>query len=437
MKTGSYQKQQKLLYWIIGFGILLLLLANMLAWIYLQRIKTYFNSDLKFRLENIVQISGKLIDASYLDLLAPGDESDPRVIYYQQLLYDIKEKNDLQDIYVLSPAQDVLIDVNPEFTIGQASRSTDESLIKGALSGITVSSEIYSLDDHKFLSAAAPLVDETNSVTAILIAEARAEFFDVIEQFNSGVIIYSIINGLIILGVAVFLFRSINKVINLQNQMKNQEHLVKLGEMAAAVAHELRNPLGIIRGTNEIIEKKYGNDNDDFFNYIPEEVNRLNKLINDFLSFASTKDLKISEVDLSFLFEKIKVGLSPDSNINVKIDIDENAKIINTDADILEQILLNIFRNSVQSIDETGEILISVTKQANNKLLISIKDNGNGIDRETLKNVFEPFFTTKDIGSGLGLAISKRLIEQLGGTISIHSQQNKGTEVAIELKIAK
>lgn len=431
MKSNNYLKQQKFIYWIIGFSILFLLLANTLAWIYLQRIKTYFNSDLKFRLENIVQISGRLIDATYLDMLAPGDENEPQIIYYQQLLFDIKEKNDLQDIYILSPAREILVDINPNFIIGETKKSNDKDLIKNAIDGNPVSSDIYSLGEHKFLTAAAPLIDETNSVTAIIVAEARAEFFDVIEQFNQGLIFFSLLNALIIMSAAIFLFRSIKKVINLQNLMKNQEHLVKLGEMAAAVAHELRNPLGIIKGTNDIIKKKYGRKDDEFFQYIPAELNRLNKLINDFLTFARKPDLQFSEVDLQSLFQKIKIGMTDQDIINVNINVEEDIKTVYSDPDALEQILLNIFQNSKQAIKDAGEINISVKKENKNKIQIQINDNGCGIENGSLKNVFEPFFSTKESGSGLGLAISKRLIEQIGGSIKIESEVDLGTTVTI------
>jgi len=433
-KSRNYQKQQKFLYWIIGFGIFFLLLANTLAWFYLQQIKTYFNSDLKFRLENIVQISSRLLDPSYLSTIVPGDENDPQIIYYQQLLFEIKEDNDLQDLYIISPAREILVDLNPEFTIGESKRTNEDSLIQIVLKGNIVSSDIYLLGDHKFLTAAAPLIDESNTVTAILIAEARAGFFDVIEQFNQGLILFSFINGLVILGVALFLFRSLKKLINLQYQIKNQEHLVKLGEMAAAVAHELRNPLGIIRGTNEIINKKYGND-DEFFQYIPAELDRLNQLINDFLSFARVRDLKYSNVDLHFLLQKIKISVSNEENINVIINIDENIKNINTDPDVLEQVLLNIFQNSIQSINEKGKIEFIVTKFGSKRIKIQVKDNGCGIKEESLKSVFEPFFSTKEKGSGLGLAISKRLVDQLGGIISVESHLNSCTTVSLMLPV--
>ena len=223
MKLRNYTKQKNIIYWIIGISIVFLLIANAFAWIYLQRIRSYFDSDLKFRMENIIQISSKLIDATYLTLIVPGDENDPQVIYYQQLLFDIKEKNELQDIYIISPARDLLIGVNPDFIIGNNNNSIEPELIKTALAGKIASSDIYTLGNHKFLTAAIPLIDESNAITGILVAEARAEFFSVIEEFNNGLVLFSLINALVILTVAFFLYRSLKNLIELQNKVKTQE----------------------------------------------------------------------------------------------------------------------------------------------------------------------------------------------------------------------
>ena len=433
MKSLNYTKQKKIIYWIISLGIVFLLIANAIAWIYLQRIKSYFDSDLKFRMENIIQISSKLIDAAYLTLIVPGDENDPQVIYYQQLLFDIKEINNLQDIYIISPVQELLIDVNPDFIIGNSIKTIEPYLIKTALSGRIISSDIYVLGEHKFLTAAVPLIDETNSVTGILVAEARAEFFSVIEEFNNGLVIFSMINALVILTVAFFLYRSLKNLIVLQNKVKNQEHLVKLGEMAAAVAHEIRNPLGIIRGTNELISKKYGKSDDEFFKYIPLELDRLNKLINDFLSFARSKELKYEKIDIRFLLDKIIIGYKDNPDIKTNTKIDDNVKTINADPDALEQILLNIMNNSIQSLNNQGQIVIKVDSIRKKEIRIIVEDNGTGIEPESLKKVFEPFFSTKEKGSGLGLSISTRLAEQMDGTIQIESEINKGTIVTVLL----
>ena len=432
MKPLKFRQQQKLYYLIFGAGIFLLLVANALAWIYLQRIKTFFETDLKFRLENIAQISTQLIDAAGIGLILPDDESDFQVIYHQQLLFDIKNNNNLQDIYILSPTLEMLVDGNPELRNQISLPQIDPKLVKTALSGKVAVSELLELGEHKFLTALAPVIDLDTQITGILVIEVPAEFFIILEKFNRGLIIFSIINSILVIGIALLLFKSVKNLINLQIKIKNQEHLVNLGEMAASVAHELRNPLGIIKGANSVIQKKYGDEHEEIFSYIPVELQRLNKLISDFLSFARSKTLNIQEISLVDFIKKIKLNFSENNTIAYIWDVDKNLENIKTDPDALEQVLLNIINNSRQAVDENGRIEINV-QNVDNRVVINVKDNGIGIPLENRDKIFEPFFSTKENGSGLGLAISKRLIEQLGGEIVFRISENKGTEVEITI----
>ena len=432
MNTTDYVRQKRFVFIIIGIGLFILLIANTLGWIYLQRIKTYFISDIRFRLENIANISAKLIDAADLTYIIPENESDPQVIYYQNLLYDIKSDNNLQDIYILDPTLQMLVDVSPRIQADITRPMPDEDLVQNALRGRTSTGSLKTLGDHKFLTAVTPLIDTDNHITGLLVVEVEAEFFDVLDQFDQGLLIFSILNIILILSVAFYLFRSISRVFFLQNQIKNQEHLVKLGEMAASVAHELRNPLGIMKGANSLIQKKYGSVKDEIFTYIPTELDRLNKIIEDFLIFARTRELNLQSVDLKNLLTKICVGYMNLRNIKISIDIPDDFPTINTDPDALEQIFLNVLTNSIQALSGKGEINIKCEIRKK-YCQIYISDNGNGITAENIDQIFEPFFTTKEEGSGLGLSISKRLIDQLNGTIHITSEPTGGTDVLIEL----
>ena len=433
MAQPDFVKQQKLLFWIIGIGLIILLLANALGWLYLQKIKSFFISDLKFRLENITNLSTELIDATDISYLYPVDKFDPQYVYYQNRLFQIKENNNLQDIYVLSPTLETLVDLIPDFQAEFVQRSPDNNLVQKALNGETATGELQTLGDQKFLTAIAPLIDSNNMITGLLVVEVPADFFDMLDQFDRGLLIFSFLNAILILSVAFFLLRSIKRVFLLQNLVKNQEHLVKLGEMAASVAHELRNPLGIIKGTNSLIQKKYGSTEDEMFSYIPAELERLNKLIEDFLSFARSRELLIQQVNLPDLLSKLKIGFSEHEDVQMIIKLPEEVKVLNTDGDALEQILLNIVKNSIQACSDQGEIIIRY-EQASKKLAkIFISDNGPGIPEDIIDRIFDPFFTTREAGSGLGLAISNRLIEQLGGEIQVESTIGKGTTVIISL----
>lgn len=434
MAQKDFVKQQKFLFWIIGVGLFILLIANALGWIYLQRIKVFFVSDLKFRLENIAGISAKLIDPTDIAYIIPGNTSDPQVIYYQSLLFEIKENNNLQDIYIISPTLEPLIQISTDLAIGEPRRIVEEELIEIAMSGEITTSEMQKLGEHRFLTAVTPLFDTNNMVSSLLVLEVRADFFDLLDQFDRSLLAFSIINAILIITVAWFLFRSIKKVFLLQNLIKNQEHLVKLGEMAASVAHELRNPFGIIKGANSLIEKKYATKKDEIFTYIPTELDRLNTLIEDFLSFARNKEIQFSPVNLNDLLSKIIIGYSNDKNIIINVEVSEDLPLINTDSDTLEQILLNIVKNGVQAMLEKGTITIRCLKKDKN-IQIHVTDTGQGIQPELMDKIYDPFYTTRDKGSGLGLSISRRLIEQLNGDIYIDSTIGSGTTVIIEIPL--
>lgn len=434
MKKTDFAKQQKLLFWIIGIGLMILLLANALGWIYLQRIKTFFTSDLKFRLENITNLSSKLIDPTDISYIFPGDESNPQFVYYQNRLFEIKENNKLQDIYILSPTREVLVDIIQDFQSSDLlERSTDSDLVNQALNGKTIVGNLETLGDQKFLTAIAPLIDSNNMITGLLVVEARADFFDMLDQFDRGVLAFSFLNAILILGVAILLFRSIKRALALQNLVKNQEHLVRLGEMAASVAHELRNPLGIMKGANSLIQKKYGTKDDEVFTYIPAELDRLNKMIEDFLTFARNREMSLHSINLPDLIIKIQMGFSDEEQIKFEIDFSDNFPLLKTDGDTLEQILLNIIKNCVQSFSGKGIIEIRCEQISRDGINIYISDNGPGIPADIIDRIFDPFFTTKDKGSGLGLSISKRLVDQLNGEIIVESTPGSGTTVVLSL----
>jgi signal transduction histidine kinase len=434
-KKTDFVKQQKYLFWIIGIGLIILLLANALGWLYLQRIKSFFISDLKFRLENIANLSAELIDATDLAYLYPGDKSDPQYIYYQNRLFEIKDNNNLQDIYILSPTLETIVDVATGINPAVSQRSPDGQLVNQALNGQTVTGELQILGDQRFLTAIAPLIDANNMISGLLVVEVPADFFDMLDQFDRGLLIFSFLNVVLILSVAIFLFRSIRRVLNLQELVKNQEHLVQLGEMAASVAHEIRNPLGIIKGANSLIQKKYASQQDEVFSYIPAELERLNKLIEDFLSFARSREIRIQQINLKDLITKLQLGFSEHNRLNFQYEIAEDLQILNTDGDALEQILLNILKNSVQACSSEGKISIKCEIASKRRVKIRISDNGPGIPENIRNRIFDPFFSTREEGSGLGLAISKRLIEQLGGSIDIESTPDQGTEVTVLLPI--
>jgi signal transduction histidine kinase len=437
LRTLTFAQQKKLLSVIIAVGVCLLLLASSFTWIFLKRIETFYITDLKLRVQNITLNAQQMITPSHLIELMQEEPGTPLYIYYQQLLYEILENNQLQTISIISPIREILVTTSPESSLNTSAAFLNDTLVTEVLSGTMVVGEIQNLGRHKFLTAGTPLIDvDNNQITGALIIELRADFFDILDDFNNSLILLSLLNGLLVLAVAVIFIRSFRRILSLQEQIKNQEQLVKLGEMAASVAHEIRNPLGIIKGTHTLLLNRYQKENDELFTYIPAEIDRLNKLINDYLSFARSKTVQYRQTDLQELITKIKLGFGQTKNIKIHINLPENLKIINTDSALLEQILLNIITNSYQAIGDEGEIIISCSLSGK-VIKISIIDSGSGISNAEMEKIFEPFYTTKENGSGLGLPIAKGIMDALGGSLSVSSTPGEGTQVILELPFIK
>jgi two-component system sensor histidine kinase HydH len=224
---------------------------------------------------------------------------------------------------------------------------------------------------------------------------------------------------------------------DLQEQLHQAERLAALGEMVAAVSHEIKNPLGIIRSTAELLAARPDADDTQrkLSTVITEESTRLNRIVTEFLDFARPQVPGSQECDLREIIEKNLSFLKPElekKGITVKDNLDERSITLLADRELLYRAFLNIFINSIQSIGDDGKIDVSV-EQLRDQYRIEIQDNGCGISRENVKKIFNPFFTTKDKGSGLGLPIVRKIIEGHQGSITIDSEEGQGTKVKVLL----
>jgi signal transduction histidine kinase len=227
--------------------------------------------------------------------------------------------------------------------------------------------------------------------------------------------------------------------LRLKELLGRAERLSAMGEMAAGISHEIRNPLGIIRSSAELLKKKAAKT--DPANALPdiivEEATRLNGIITDFINFARPRSPKLSPCRLEDIIDK---------NISyLSAQIDEGRYVIErnyhnplpgvmADAPMLHQSFLNLFINAMQAMPEGGRIRVAIRPEGN-RVMIEIDDDGPGIPADLLDKIWDPFFTTKDKGTGLGLGIVKNIIESHGGGIRIANRAPQGARVTIELPI--
>ena len=425
------------IYLIIGFGLLVLASLNFTGWLFLQSFKTELVKELKRQILNTGQIGSRLILGNDLENIFSGMERSPTILYYQQLLYDIKVNNELENIVLIDVTGRLLVDFRINYTIGDTlfTFPLQSSLLRQASVGETPEPILNKFADQYFLSAYIPILNDYDEPVAILVVDAPLKFFSTLQRFELGTVYLGTAGLVILILFSMIIIIATRRLFKAEDQMKEQERLAQLGQMAASVAHEIRNPLSIMKGTADILRKKYQDLSDEMLTYIPEEINRLNRLVEDFLLFASQRKPDIQTVNLKETIHEFTHQFQ-DSRIHIQLD-DKLPEIL-ADRHALRQVLLNLVHNALDAIDEKGQVDVRIinSPDKSGRLTLEIQDNGAGISKEDIKKVFEPFYSTKASGSGLGLAISKQLLEQMGGTILIESARATGTLVRITLKTA-
>ncbi|MDD2900163.1 MAG: ATP-binding protein [Desulfuromonadaceae bacterium] len=228
------------------------------------------------------------------------------------------------------------------------------------------------------------------------------------------------------------------KMITIEEKLRRAEKMSTLGEMAAVLAHEIRNPLGSIRGTAEILKDDYkpGDPKHEFIEIQIKETERLNRVVEDFLHMARPQPVDLKPCLIRDELETIIFLVSNDARerqIQLVLHPCTYHVSIKADGEKLRQAFLNIAINALQATPPGGCVSISIHVHQSDVCEIQFENTGPGIDAETLKRIFEPFFTTKTGGTGLGLAITRKIIESHNGTLTVESTVGTGTVVTVKL----
>lgn len=226
-------------------------------------------------------------------------------------------------------------------------------------------------------------------------------------------------------------------------QQDRQQRLAALGEMSAALAHEIRNPLGAIRGATELLETSptiQTEEDQECIEILKSEIERLEQTVNQYLHFARKTEQMI-EVSLTQLIKKALMGLRGKAlKTKTEIEFEETMTrelVLMTDPLKLEQVITNLVINACEAFSPKVWIELRARREAEQDFIeILIRDNGPGIAPPVLRNIFTPLFTTKSAGSGLGLPICKKIVDSLGGELGVESQVGEGTQFSIRFKLA-
>lgn len=244
------------------------------------------------------------------------------------------------------------------------------------------------------------------------------------------------------LGILVMI-RDVTDMRRLQLLANRSDRMKELGEMAAQVAHEIRNPLGGIKGFAALLKRDLGDSPDlqQMAGYIVEGTDNLNRLVSQVLDYARPLQPHFEQIDLLALLKDIQQHVLADEytnrpNIEISIETSLQHAWISLDQHLFKSALLNLIVNAIQAMPEGGKLTLSV-KQKRNDIVLSVSDTGIGIHPDNLGKLFSPFFTTKPEGNGFGLAEVHKVIQAHEGSVDVVSMVGKGTTFIIKLPLKK
>jgi two-component system sporulation sensor kinase A len=217
-----------------------------------------------------------------------------------------------------------------------------------------------------------------------------------------------------------------------EEYVRASEKLSIVGQLAAGIAHEIRNPLTSLKGFVQILKSR----NTDYVDIMLEELERINYIVNEFMTIAKPHSVQYKFSELQALVTNVVQFMQPQAllfDVYLKLDLDYSMSPIFCEPNQIKQVIMNIIKNSIESMPAGGEVVISLRQIEGEQALFCIQDQGEGIPEDKLARLGEPFFSMKEKGTGLGLMVCRQIIEAHKGELSIQSQINQGTTVMIKI----
>ena len=235
----------------------------------------------------------------------------------------------------------------------------------------------------------------------------------------------------------VYISEFLKETRRLKEMASDTEKMIMVSELAAGVAHEVRNPLTVIKGFVQLVEKDLNEKSKEYMQLVLTELERAEKIITDYLHLAKRYHVEQSVISVTDMLKNVYSVMHSYTNINsvsLQLEIEEEMYIVG-DQNKIKQVFYNIIKNSTEAI-QRGDGLITIRAYQNNRMaVIEVEDNGIGMTQQELMRIGEAFYTNKETGTGLGVMVTKSIIQEHGGTLLYDSEKNKGTTVTIRIPI--
>lgn len=391
---------------------------------------------------------------------------------YRGKLKKLKDITEVRDILIIGPDRKIMLstlEADEKFFL-----NLDHYEIEKAFKGGKASSPLYKGAENLYYKTGYVPVENKEKVKYVVAVEASVAYIRYLNQYKNTLAAIGLISFIIAAGLSILLSRGItgklealrkkaeqiamrnfkeNIVVGgeeeisvladtldsmkkeLEEYIQNKEKMATVGEFSAGVAHEIRNSLGSISGYAELIREKTAEKKvKEYSENIVKNCHKMSEFLNNFLAYTKEFTPDLQEEEVSKMLDSIVEELPDEVKGVITRHYDQNGAKIRADFYLLKKVIYNIIMNSWQALDKPRGIVELYVARDGQKTVITIKDNGKGMDSNTKAKMFQPFFTGKKDGTGLGLAISYRIIKEIHkGEITVESEPGKGTEVKVIL----
>jgi two-component system, sporulation sensor kinase E len=226
------------------------------------------------------------------------------------------------------------------------------------------------------------------------------------------------------------LLRDVTERNQMQEQIRKSDTLQVVGQLAAGIAHEIRNPMTALKGFVQLLESSIQEDHSLYFDIIKSELKRIETIITEFLVLAKPQAVKFEKKNLAGVVKETIDLLNAQAlleNIQFELTVSPQLPMVYCEPNQIKQVLINVIKNAIEVTSNGGRIFVEVYSTEPRYVTVSIRDQGDGMPEERIKRLGEPFYTTKEKGTGLGLMVSYKIIEEHKGRIEVESKIGEGT----------
>jgi signal transduction histidine kinase len=425
---------------ILALACCILAVCITSLWFLYDESSQHLDEELGLRLQNVAVAAAATVPGDSLLSWWLAESTPVDVLLLARQLGRVELDNELARIVVYQSDRSVLLDTSHVLERGEGDPflALDLPAVEQAMVGIPSYSALWHVSGEYMKAGYAPVFDGVGEVAGIVGVVTSAGFFDTLEGlrrtlFSAGAVVVALLAVLtsIYIGYARRLARA-------HAALQRGETLSAMGRMSAGIAHEIRNPLGIIKNTAQLLREELQEQghSTELVDFIPEEVDRLNETLTGYLEFAQDRPPRFERTLLrSILARTLKLMRTDFERGSIEV-VEELSACeglqLSVDPRRLQQVFLNLFLNAIQAMPDGGRLRLGAELMAD-RVVIEVEDSGVGINPQEAEQVFEAFYTQKEKGSGLGLSVAKKIVEEHRGRIGMRAAKGRGACVWVEL----